>query len=144
MTYSELIRAIITADRDGWLRDDKRSVFTLKSDLNITVRECSRNGAELEKCAEEWTTKFPDRNAYVEIFELWYGTSFVNEYDFATVDGFRARLPYPKINDHTITEEQYAVAVAVDVLDTLDDYLKRARIRVVQGIGRENTSPSVQ
>ena len=62
--------------------------------------------------------QFPDRNAYVEVFELWYGTSFVNEYYFAAVDGFRTRRRYAQIDDHTITEDQYAVAVAVDVLGT--------------------------
>jgi hypothetical protein len=133
MTYHELIQAIVRSDPDGWLRDDQRGVFTLKSDLNITVRESrTSNGAgERRKFTEEWATNFPDKNAYVEVFELWYGASFVNEYYFAAVDGFRARLPYPETEDHAITEEQYAVAVAVDLKGTLDDYLHRAGIRVV-------------
>jgi len=133
MTYYELIQAIIATEPDGWLRNDERSVFTLKSDLNVMVRESSRNDGEPQKFMEPWATNFPDRNAYIKVFELWYGGSFVSEYHFATVDGFRARLPYPNIEDHTITEEQYAVAVAVDLLGTLDDYLQRARIRVRPG-----------
>src|SRR5437660_1444281 len=117
MRYDDLIQALIRTGHNGWIRNDERSVFTLKTDVNVTVRESSRtrDGEPQPFTTEEWATNFPDGNAQTEVFELWYGASFVNEYHFAAVDGFRARLPYPSIEDLTITEEQHAIAVAVDL-----------------------------
>ena len=127
MTYSELMNLVLNSRREDWLRQEGRGVYVLKSDLNVTVRE---KPEELRPFTEEWATRFPDRKAYSRVFELWYGGSFIKEYGFASVDGDRARLPYPEFGTNIITREQYAIARAVDVVRGLNEYIRRARLVV--------------
>lgn len=130
VTHDELIRALIDGGREDWLRDDELGIATFKKNLNVTIREVRTEEREPFK-TERWATGFPDKHAYVSIFHLWYGASFVKDYHLASVDGGRALLPYPKSEEElTITREQYAVARAVDTLGTLGEYLDRAGFHV--------------
>ena len=132
MTYDELIEAVLNSDGDDWLQDDSHGIFTFKPDLNVTIRQVREEESQPFE-AEEWATKFPDKHAYVAVFELYYGSSFVKDYHFASVDGHRARLPYPKSSTElTITPEKHAVAKAVDLLGTLDDYMARAGLSIAE------------
>ena len=125
MTYDKLIEAVLNSAGADWLQDDSRGIFTFKPDLNVTIREVRGETRPFE--TEEWATKCADKHAYVAVFELYYGASFVKGYHFASVDGHRACLPYPRSSTElNITPEQYAVAKAVDVHGTLDDYMVRA------------------
>lgn len=129
MTHPELLDLLINSDREDWLRNDERGISTLKSDLNVTVR--LRPDDEPQRFdTEDWATNFPDKNAYIRVFELWYGASFVDEYYFCSVDGHRAMLPYPKVGTRSISREKYAIAKAVDLLDSLDEYIGRANMEV--------------
>ena len=129
MTFDELIRLLIDSNTNDWLRDDGRGIYTLKSDLNVTVREVTNEEPQPFK-TEEWATSFV-KPAFTQAYELWYGASFVKQYYFAAVDDDRARLPYPKSRDElTITREQYAIACAVDMFNSVDEYLERAGVGV--------------
>jgi len=130
ITYDGLIRALAKSRKTDWLRDDSRGIFTFKPDLNITVREVKSDPPRPFE-SEEWATKFPDRHAFVEVYELYYGASFVKEYHFVALDGYRATLPYPvSAADLRITPEQYSIAEAVDLNGSLDEYMDRAGFRV--------------
>lgn len=129
MTYNNLIDQLLRSSREGWLQDDSRGISTLMADLNVTVR--LRQDENPEKfTTEDWATKHPDPNASIQVFELWYGASFVKEYYFCSVDGHRARLPYPKVGTLEISQEQYAIASAVDLQGSLDEYMNRSGLKL--------------
>lgn len=116
MDYSHLIQLLLDSSEADWLWNDPRSIWTFKPDLNITLRETQTPGdGELRPFAEKWAREYPDQDARATQIELWYGASFVKEYGFVLVDGYRASLPVPKSADElTITREQLAVATAVN------------------------------
>lgn len=39
MNYSELLRALSDSDREDWLFNDERSVYTYKENLNIRIEK---------------------------------------------------------------------------------------------------------
>ena len=128
MTYDELIQTLIDAHWSDWLRDEGEGVWTLKGDLHVTVRE--RRDANPGKLDEPWATFH--QPAVIRIFEVWYGASFIMKYHFASVDGGRALLPYPKTRDELkITRAQLAVALAVNgQANSLHEYLHRVGMMV--------------
>ncbi|MGJ5818305.1 hypothetical protein [Paludibaculum fermentans] len=131
MEYDQLIQLVTHSSEADWLWNDHRSIWTFKPDLNITLRETQRPGeGELRPFAEEWAKQFPDKDARATEYELWYGASFVKEYAFVHVDGFRASLPFPKsAADMTITREQLGVALAVNSGHSyFHEYIKRFTI----------------
>src|SRR4051794_27238309 len=121
MTYDELIQTLIDAHPDDWLRDEEKGVSTLKRDLNVTVRE--RRDQNRGKCDEPLASFH--QPAETRIFEFWYCPSFIMKCYFASVDGGRALLPYPKTrHDLRITRPQFAVAIAVNSrANSLHEYL---------------------
>ena len=129
MTLDEVLRLITQARPDEWLRNDHMGISTLVTNLNVTIRE-DRN-EEHDAFTEEWATKHADCHANRVWYDLYYGASFVRRYLLVSVDGNRATVPVPKAHDVLrITREQYAVGVAADLLNTLDDYLLRCGITV--------------
>jgi hypothetical protein len=120
MRLNELIDTIIDTDYEDWTYDDEHGIRVLKADLSIFIQERRKpfdieSNVEPRTFDEKWATRFPDRKAYPVVFDLWFGNSLVKSYYFATVDGGRADLPYPRAaDDLTITHEEYAVARAVN------------------------------
>lgn len=131
MTYAELTELLADARPDEWLHDDYESVWTLTRDLDVTIRE-RRREEDLGTLNEPWAARLGHDPVHVYIFDLWYGASLVKAFHFASVDGIRALLPYPKSPEVlAITREQLSVAVAVNShLGRLNEYLERAGIRV--------------
>lgn len=117
MTYHELLHLIVSSGPGDWLDDDERGIFTLKTDLDVTLREVRKDeDYEPRPFEEEWATRYPNPTAYSVQFELWFRSSFVKVYYFVSVDGHRALIPFPKSRDDlTITHEQFAVAQAVNL-----------------------------
>jgi hypothetical protein len=113
MTYDELLNLLVSSSREDWLHDDDHGIFTLRTDLDVTIREV-RTERERRRFEEQWAKEFADPVAYHESYELWFRSSFVKAYTFVSVDG-RASLPLPKApDDLTITREQYAIANIVN------------------------------
>ncbi len=131
MDYDHLIQLLMHSTKADWLWNEARSIWTFKPDLNITLRETQTpNDGELRPFAEQWAREYPDQDARATQIELWYGASFVKEYGFVLVDGYRASLPVPKAaGDLTITREQLAVARAVNCgLDQFARYIDRFQV----------------
>jgi hypothetical protein len=131
VTYYDLLQLLRGSTQDDWLADDGKGIFTLKTDLDVTIRAACLDWELREPFGEEWATKFPNRQAYREIYELWFRSSFVKSYGFVSVDGGRALLPFPKaIDDMTITQEQLAVANALNSEDRsyYSRYIQRFKI----------------
>jgi hypothetical protein len=51
----------------------------------------------VENFQEEWTRRFPDRNASSFYVEIRYGTTVLRRVPFVTCDGCRYRLPLPSL-----------------------------------------------
>jgi len=117
---------------DEWLHDDSHGVWTLKRDLNVTVRE--RSEEDRGTLDEPWAVQLGHDPVHIRTIDLWYGASLVKAFSFASVDGGRALLPYPKTREElVITREQRAIAVAVNShLGRLQEYLEQAGIRVAE------------
>jgi len=127
MRYDELREHLLNTTANDWLYEDSEGVFTFKNDLLVTIRRAPQE--ERHSFAEPWAAKFPDPNAWVELYDLFYGPSLVERFYFASVDGGRAAIPYPKSRDDLrITAWQYAIARAVSRGSELDKYLERAGI----------------
>jgi hypothetical protein len=129
MTYLELTEIVARTHWDAWLHDADEGIWTLMEDLNVTIREIEdvRPGT----IDEPWAAELGHEPARICFFGLWYGASLVKRFYFASVDGGRAFLPYPRSrHELVITPEQFGVAVVVNGERDLRDYLNRARIRV--------------
>jgi hypothetical protein len=130
MTYDSLIQMLIDSRPEDWLRSEDAKVLTLKRDLSVTVRE--RREEHVGTVDEPWAVFGHHGPAEIRIFDVWYGASFVGQYNFAAVDGGQALLPYPKSSEHLrITRIQLAIALAVNRQDdSLHRYLHMAGIAV--------------
>ncbi len=130
MTYKELKEALENTSRYDWVFNDERGNYTFKSDLNLRIIRQAID-FDLDKFSgEDWATKHPDPAAYRETYEIYYGSSFVEERLLVSVDGHRASLPLPEVNTNRVNAKDYHFAQIVDQLDTLDEYMKRAGLEV--------------
>ncbi len=130
MTYEELKKIVKESSKHDWLFSDERGIYTYKHDLNIWIKRKDINFDSDKFSGEEWATKHPDPTAYRETYEVYYGSSFIEDKLLVSVDGHRASLPLPKINTNKVKLEDYQFAQIVDQLDTLDEYMKRASLEV--------------
>ena len=130
MKYPELLRIIRESDKEDWLFNDERGIYTYKGDLNIRIERRDSDLQGDKFTGEDWATNHPDPNAYRVIYELYYGSSFVEEKLLVSVDGHRATLPLPDIKTGEVDPEDYHFAEIVDQLNNLSEYKKRSGLKV--------------
>jgi hypothetical protein len=133
MTYEQLMGMVLASSPGEWIYNDERGLWVFTKDLDIRITAKKQRAART--FVEPWAQNFPDRRAYLCVFELWYHATLVKEYAFVAVDGYRAYLPIPKaFDDMTITKEQYLVAGILNMphggprSSYFDDYITRFRI----------------
>ena len=131
MTYDELMATIRKSSFSDWHYSDEKGVFTFRADLDIRIErrltdyECDRT------FKEEWATKFPDPDAKLRLYDIYYRSSFVETFLLVSVDGHKAALPMPLPKSKYVPKKTYDLARAVDYRATLDDYMGRAGFTVV-------------
>ena len=130
MEYAKLLEIIRESDKEEWLFNDERGVYTYKGDLNIRIERRDSDLKSDKFTGEDWATNHPDPNAYRVIYELYYGSSFIKEKLLVSVDGHRATLPLPDIKTREVDPEDYHFAEIVDQLDTLSEYMERSGLRL--------------
>lgn len=130
MTYNELKEVFASCNKEDWLFDDKRGVYTYKQDLNLRIVRKDTDFDTDKFAGEEWATNHPDPAAYREEFEVFYGNSFVFDQLLIAVDGLRARLPLPRSGTNKVRTSEYKFAMIVDQNNSLDDYMGRARLEI--------------
>jgi hypothetical protein len=109
MTLDQLLAMIMSSSPGEWLWNDERGIWTFTRDLHVRI--VAKKQRSQRSFQEAWAQDFPDPRAYLCIFELWYGATFVKEYPFVAVDGYRAYLPVPRSQgDMSVSKEQYLVA----------------------------------
>jgi hypothetical protein len=130
MKYNDLKNIILSSNREDWLFNDERGIYTYKNDLNIWIQRKDIDFDRDKFVGEDWATKHPDPNAYREIYEIYYSSSFIEEKMLVSVDGFRASLPLPKIGTNKVKNEDYQFAKIVDQINSLDEYMDRAQLEI--------------
>ncbi len=131
MNYNNLKKILMNSERDDWLFNDQRGgVFSYKEDLHLRIvrNDIDHDIDQFE--GEDWANQHPDPRAYRVTYEVYYGSTFVEDHLLVTVDGFRATLPLPKIGTNKVSSDRYNFAKLVDDADTLDDYMRRANLEV--------------
>ena len=130
MTYNELQEIITTSTKENWLFNDERGIYVHKNNLDVRIKR--RNiDFDFDKFAgEDWATGHPDPTAYREVYEIYYGSSFIEEKLLVSVDGHRATLPLPKVNTVLVSRDDYHFASIIDQLNTLDEYMRRAGLEI--------------
>ncbi len=122
MNHQELMQLILTTPPDEWISDIDEGVAVCRRDLN--VRLAADKESEREFC-EPWTQKYPDPNAHLIEYVLWYGASPIERFPLIAVDGYRAYLPLPKLKTMEITRLQFVIACAINVGSPYLDYFVR-------------------
>ncbi|MEH6642796.1 hypothetical protein [Vreelandella glaciei] len=130
MNHEKFLSIIYNSDKSDWLFSDEKGVYTYKPDLHVRIERREIDHDFDRFTGEEWATNHPDSTAFKVIYELYYGASFVELILMVSVDGHRATLPLPDRKTLSISERQYKFAKIVDQLGTLDDYLRRAGLKV--------------
>lgn len=133
MIYKDFMELIVNSDVEDWIYDDERGTIVLKNDLLITIKREEISYDEDGKFYEEWACNFPDSIAYRQRFESCYAGNVIETFYTVAVDGHRMDIPYPKLDDMTITRKQYSIGRIVNIPNEgygFDSYLKRAGITV--------------
>lgn len=133
MTYYEFMQKINASDPEDWIYDDEKGKFVFKNDLLISILGKDIDYGESGKFYEDWATSFPDATAYRKEFELCYAGNEIETFYTAMVDGARMYLPYPKLDDMTISQNQYRLGKIVNLMNEgygFDSYLRQANISV--------------
>lgn len=132
MRYDEFLEIIYTSIPEDWSYDDDFGIYVYRNDINITI-ESDRSWPEGdETCHEAWSSQFSDSHAYRKRFILKYRGNFVKAIYGADVDGCRCFIPYPNINNMTITREQYGIGNIINgcisAYNEFESYLGQANI----------------
>jgi len=130
MTYEQLQQILSESTRSDWLFNDERGVLAYKGDLNLRIVRNSIDHDSDRFEGEDWATKHSDPVAYRVTYEVFYGSTFIEEHLLVEVDGFRATLPLPKIGTNKVTQKHFKFAEIVDDTETLSEYMDRAGLEV--------------
>jgi hypothetical protein len=130
MTYDQLKQLIHESSKGDWLFSDERGIYTFKNDLNLRIQRNPIDHVLDKFTGEDWATNHPDPVAYRVTYEIYYGASFVEYQLMVSVDGHRATLPLPDRSTQKVTADSYRFAQIVDQLNTLDEYMHRAKLEV--------------
>ena len=130
MKYRRLQQIIgENATPKAWLHYGSKGIWTLKEDLNITIRE-KRGDDSDQEFHQEWAKRFPDKSALLLEFHLYYGASFVETHYLVDVDEHRALLPVPKLNTSIVHHYEYQFARCVDFHGRLEEYMDICELTV--------------
>ncbi|MDP4092822.1 MAG: hypothetical protein Q8920_05605 [Bacillota bacterium] len=135
VSYEEFILTIVNSEKEEWLYDDDLGRYVFRNDIRITIIS-DRGENEDRDFFENWATQFPDQHAFRARFFLCFNGSIIEAFYSAAVDGYRALIPYPRITDLTITNNQYRIGRIINipytvVIDRYDEYLSQAGIRII-------------
>lgn len=132
MNYTEFWSLIQdNAYKKAWLHSDDRGIWTLRGNLDITIRLQRPKGEQnFKQCKEPWATKLADSNADIYEYEVYCGASFIESFYLVAVDGGRACVPFPDLKTMQARRQDYVFAQCVDFQDRLEDYMERCGITV--------------
>jgi hypothetical protein len=107
-TFEDIEYILANSHPKDWLYDDENGIYTyrLNVDLNLNIRDNVRGNRD--KFEEDWVENFSNPNATKVIVRVFHRGSFVKEFLFVYVDGYRNILPLPRTStDLTISKFKY-------------------------------------
>lgn len=117
-----LIDTIYNSKRNDWEFFYDKCTCLLRSNPKIKI--VWDDSEEREAFHEEWAVNHPDRNAYLKNYYIYNGEKEIKQFSLVDVDGFRARLPLPKINTNIIRRTDYFLSrLFNDRIETLHEYI---------------------
>lgn len=130
MKLDDVKKILANSEQDEWIVDDESGSFTYKNDLNLHIERADYD--TYREFDEPWAKSYPDPTSVAVEYVVKYGSSFVDKYTLVSVDGHRATLPMPKsMNDLRVSKSDVNFAKIVDIRNTVDEYLRRSKIQVV-------------
>ncbi|RJX40893.1 hypothetical protein D3P09_02405 [Paenibacillus pinisoli] len=132
MKYSEFINIIVESDPRDWIVNDEYGTYIYKENLSVTIKREEIDFSDQGRFYEDWAERFPDKKAYRQKYFLCFHQTIVEDFYVVAVDGFRSYIPYPKLENMTITQFQYKVGSIINILSghSFDEYLRRTKITV--------------
>jgi hypothetical protein len=139
-TLQEIEHIILeSAGPNDWTRlaHGTATTITYAPDVNIRFEmEFEGKGVQARPFEERWAQRFPDKTASGYYCDLYYGSTLLRRFVLVSVDGGRALLPLPRsANDLSVTRLQYKIAKIHDYDQSLETYLKLAKIEVISNNG---------
>lgn len=133
MTYDEFMSIISESDVRDWIYDDSDGRYIYKNDIAITMQRDREDQTDFE---EDWVERFIHHpTATRQMVYLRYMGTTIDIFYTASVDEARMNIPYPQLDDMTISRKQYNIGRIVNliecqVIDRYDEYLQTAGITV--------------
>ena len=133
--YEEVVAKVSASNKEDWLVNHDQTQRTYKGDLNIRILTVTEEVLGREVAFEEpWVQQapFPDPKSRIEVFAIYYASSFVRYVHTVEVDAGRAYIPHPKsAADLVISRWAYRFGLIIQPPhDRLDEYLELVGIRV--------------
>lgn len=134
MSFEEIMDFVECSDPDAdWQSvsiTNKEEVFCLRDTKLRIVHHTGDEGVQKEDFQEPWANKFPDPNATGFWYDVEYDGGCIKRMLIVAVDGCRAHLPCPNVNNMTISKLQNAVGsiIATDK-QRYREYMERAGIK---------------
>jgi len=134
MTFDEILKFILTTNaKEDWkvLSTNWSSEAFLKEDPRLRFRmRYDEEGIHNDNFVEPWANNHPDSSATSYWCNLLYNGDLIERYILVSIDGGRAIMPLPdrntlKVNLLTL---EYKVAEIFDDLNSLEEYIKRAKL----------------
>lgn len=99
-----------------WKYDDGLGQYIFMGDIDISIKgdgDWPLEGDE-EYYFEVWATKNPNPKAYIKRYYLMYRGNIIETITGVSVDEMRWFIPYPRINEMTISRFEYAVGKIIN------------------------------
>jgi len=132
MKYEKLVELFLETPAEEWVRVHGNHEYAYcKADVNLRiVTSLNDDDIQAKDFVEDWANGFSDARARGYFYNLYYGETLTHRFILVSVDGARAVLPLPDLSTMETSRAQWKAAEIFDSLGSLDDYARRAGIRV--------------
>ncbi len=134
MTYDEIMEFIITTNpKEDWngVSTNWISEKFLKEDPRLRFRaKYTEDGIQNENFVEPWANCFFNPHATGYWYDLFFDGNLIERFLLVSVDGGLALLPPPEFNTNIISTLNYRVAQIHNIINNLDDYIRRANLTI--------------
>ncbi len=115
MTKEKIEERLGKSHPKDWSYNDTEGIYTYRNDVSLTIRirdDVLGNGDDFH---EDWGENFSNPEAKRIFVRVFYGSSFIEDYLYVFVDGYRNIVPAPKsFNDLRISKFQYNLGRILD------------------------------
>lgn len=130
MDHTTIVAILSKSSPDEWLRHDDQGSFTYKADADLHIE---REAYDLQDTFNEsWAVNHPDKTAHRVYYRVMYNSSLIERKLLVSVDGGRATLPLPDRKSLEVFLADVNFARIVDVADATDEYIERAKLKVIR------------